>query len=72
MEFETYTLPNGIRGIHRQVKSNVAHCALIVGAGSRDGGVSDPYHNVLKRAPCGALFFLPGNGEFSQIGRAHV
>ena len=36
MEFETYTLPNGIRGIHRQVKSNVAHCALIVGAGSRD------------------------------------
>lgn len=36
MEFETYTLPNGIRGIHRQVKSNVTHCALLVGAGSRD------------------------------------
>jgi len=35
-EFETYTLPNGIRGIHRQVHSNVAHCALVVGAGSRD------------------------------------
>lgn len=36
MEFHTYTLPNGIRGIHRQVKSNVAHCALAVNAGSRD------------------------------------
>lgn len=35
-EFYTYTLPNGIRGIHRQVRSNVAHCALIVNAGSRD------------------------------------
>lgn len=36
MEFYTYRLPNGIRGIHRCVKSNVAHCALIVNAGSRD------------------------------------
>lgn len=36
-EFTTYTLPNGIRGIHRQVKgAAVAHCALIVGAGTRD------------------------------------
>lgn len=35
-EFYTYTLPNGIRGIHRQVKSTVAHCALVVNAGSRD------------------------------------
>ena len=35
-EFETYTLPNGIRGIHRQTRSNVAHCALVVNAGSRD------------------------------------
>lgn len=35
-EFYTYILPNGIRGIHRQVKGSVAHCALIVGAGSRD------------------------------------
>ena len=25
-EFHTYTLPNGIRGIHRQVRGNVAHC----------------------------------------------
>lgn len=35
-EFHTYTLPNGIRGIHRQVKNSVAHCALVIGAGSRD------------------------------------
>lgn len=35
-EFETYTLANGIRGIHRQVRSGVAHCALVVNAGSRD------------------------------------
>lgn len=35
-EFHTYTLPNGIRGIHRQVRGNVAHCALVVGAGTRD------------------------------------
>ncbi len=36
MEFYTYTLPNGIRGIHRITKSAVAHCGLIVGAGTRD------------------------------------
>ncbi len=36
MEFYTYILPNGIRGIHRQVKGSVAHCALVIGAGSRD------------------------------------
>lgn len=35
-EFYTYTLPNGIRGIHRQVRNTVAHCALVIGAGSRD------------------------------------
>ncbi|MDE6624075.1 MAG: insulinase family protein [Alistipes sp.] len=36
MEFYTYRLPNGIRGIHRQVKGSVAHCALVINAGSRD------------------------------------
>lgn len=36
MEFHTYTLANGIRGIHRQIKSHVAHCALVINAGSRD------------------------------------
>lgn len=35
-EFYIYTLPNGIRCVHRQVKSSVARCALIVNAGSRD------------------------------------
>ena len=35
-EFFTYTLPNGIRGIHRKVRSGAARCALIIGAGSRD------------------------------------
>ena len=35
-EFTTYTLPNGIRGIHRQVQGAVAHCGLVVGAGTRD------------------------------------
>ncbi len=36
MEFYTYILPNGIRGVHRKTKSSVAHCALIVGGGTRD------------------------------------
>ena len=36
IEFHTYTLPNGIRGIHRQVKNTVSHCALVINTGSRD------------------------------------
>ena len=36
MEFYTYRLPNGIRGIHRQVKTSVSYCGLVIGAGSRD------------------------------------
>lgn len=36
MEFFTYRLPNGIRGIHRVTKNRVAHCALVVNSGSRD------------------------------------
>lgn len=36
MEFYKYRLPNGIRGIHRQVKSGIVHCALAINAGSRD------------------------------------
>ena len=35
-EFETYTLPNGIKGIHRRVRSSATHCALVVNAGTRD------------------------------------
>ncbi len=36
MEFYMFTLPNGIRCIHKRVKSPAAHCALTIGAGSRD------------------------------------
>lgn len=36
MEFETYTLKNGIRLIHKQVDSPVAHCGLTINTGSRD------------------------------------
>lgn len=35
-EFNTFVLPNGIKCIHKQVKSAVAHCALTVNTGSRD------------------------------------
>ena len=35
-EFYIYELPNGIRGIHRQVKSGVARCAMFINAGTRD------------------------------------
>ncbi len=35
-EFNRYILPNGIRCLHKQVRSAVAHCALTVGTGSRD------------------------------------
>lgn len=34
MEFITYTLPNGIRCILKQVKSAVVHCALTVNTGA--------------------------------------
>lgn len=36
MEFDTFTLPSGIRCIHRNNRSKVAHCCLMVNAGSRD------------------------------------
>ena len=36
MEFLTFTLPNGIRCIHKRVKSAVTHCTLTINAGSRD------------------------------------
>ncbi|MDO5487991.1 MAG: pitrilysin family protein [Rikenellaceae bacterium] len=35
-EFETYILPNGIKGIHRRTRSSVTHCALVINAGTRD------------------------------------
>jgi predicted Zn-dependent peptidase len=36
MEFHIFTLPNGIRVIHKQTDREVAHCGLVVNAGSRD------------------------------------
>ncbi|GHV00289.1 peptidase M16 [Bacteroidia bacterium] len=36
MEFYTHTLSNGIRCIHRRVRSQAACCALTIGSGSRD------------------------------------
>ncbi len=36
MEFEIHELKNGIRLIHKQVKSTVSHCGIIVNTGSRD------------------------------------
>ena len=36
MEFTRFTLRNGIRCIHKQVRSAAVHCALTVGTGSRD------------------------------------
>ncbi len=35
-EFHLYELPNGIRGIHRQIKGGVVRCALCINAGTRD------------------------------------
>ena len=36
MEFIEFTLPSGIRVIHKPTKSGVSHCGLVVMAGSRD------------------------------------
>lgn len=36
MEFIQYTLPNGIRCIHKKVDSAVVHCSLTINTGSRD------------------------------------
>ena len=36
MDFQSYVLPNGIKLIHLQVESPVAHCGFFVNTGSRD------------------------------------
>ena len=36
MDYEVYQLPNGIRLVHTQVPSLVAHMGIIMGTGSRD------------------------------------
>ena len=35
-EFVLFTLPNGIRVIHKKTNDEVAHCGIIINAGSRD------------------------------------
>lgn len=35
-EFEIFTLSNGIRVVHKEVKRPIAHCGLHIAAGSRD------------------------------------
>jgi len=35
-EVETWTLANGIRVIHKEVNNDVAHCGLMINAGTRD------------------------------------
>ncbi|MDR3328845.1 MAG: insulinase family protein [Prevotellaceae bacterium] len=36
MEIETFTLPNGLRFVHKRVQSAVAYCGLTVDVGARD------------------------------------
>lgn len=36
MEYQTHTLPNGIRLIHKREQSPVSHCGLLINTGSRD------------------------------------
>ena len=36
MKYDSYTLPNGIRLIHKFVPSLVSHCGLLINTGSRD------------------------------------
>ena len=36
MKFDTHILSNGIKIIHQQSQSQVAHCGIIINAGSRD------------------------------------
>jgi len=41
LAYQYYQLKNGIKLIHKHVKSNVAHCALMVNTGSRDENESE-------------------------------
>lgn len=36
MEYQYYTLPNGLRIVHRRVASKVAHLGVVINAGTRD------------------------------------
>lgn len=43
-EIEHWVLPNGIRVIHKQVPGDVAHCGLMINAGTRDE--TDEEHGI--------------------------
>ncbi|EHQ27396.1 M16 family metallopeptidase [Mucilaginibacter paludis] len=36
MDYQVYTLPNGIRLLHKHAVSTIAHCCFLVNAGARD------------------------------------
>ncbi len=36
MDYQVYTLPNGIRLLHKYASSSIAHCCFIANAGARD------------------------------------
>ena len=58
-EFDTFTLPNGIRCVHRRPpggrSAGVAHLALTIGAGTRDEAHQilgpEPHHHVDESHP---------------------
>lgn len=41
MEYQVHRLPNGIRLIHKPVDTPVAHCGLVINAGSRDESAAE-------------------------------
>ena len=41
MEFFEFTLPNGIRVVHKQVDSPISHCGFILNVGTRDEKVEE-------------------------------
>lgn len=40
-EFEVFELSNGIRVVHKQISSPIAHCGLMIKAGSRDESLEE-------------------------------
>jgi len=53
-EFVIFELSNGLRVVHKQVNRPVAHCGLMINAGTRDEladehGLSMPYLKARKK-----------------------
>lgn len=72
MEFFRFTLPNGIRCIHKRIKSPVAHCALTINAGSRDetprecGLAHFTEHMLFKGTRCRRAYHI--NSRLEKLG----